>query len=535
MGKIVDNRMKNIYKESEGVYRIEISNGFRDDGTRDRIVERHYGDENGAIKRRDQIKALQKQMKDEGLKQQNSGYTLKELSEFYLDDTNYKERSISTIKGYKGLLKNWIIPNLGDIKIRSITELDLEKLYEKMRSSINPSTNKRLSETYVTHCHKLIKSMYNYAKSKKWILSNPADYVIKTPRYDTKERDYYNHEETLLVYELLKNYDIRFKTAVTLLFNTGLRRGELFGLQWKNIIHRKTPKIENGKKVLKESTILKIEKEIVLVNKNFKENNSSNIIDRIGKTYVTCPPKTEKSRRNIHVVNECYDLLMEYKKIQIENGHELDDNSFVFMNLEFSNIWNPNDFTKDWSKFINDNNLKKITVHDIRHSHATYLLSQGIPVQDVSRRLGHSEPTTTLKIYTHSNLTQDQKIVDMISSNIYDDDLVENKSLTSPDIIFSIMLLNSNYCNKDELYDYVEKTLNINIDNSNEYDCISKCRNFIVENNLELKPFIDYLDNISEETKNMLFNNINNIYTENNLITNKTIKMSEYDIGNKII
>ena len=59
--------MKNIYQESDGVFRIELSNGFRDDGTRDRIVERVYGTPEDAIKRRDEMKALQKQMKEEGL------------------------------------------------------------------------------------------------------------------------------------------------------------------------------------------------------------------------------------------------------------------------------------------------------------------------------------------------------------------------------------------------------------------------------------------------------------------------------------
>ena len=63
MGKIKDNRLKNIYQESIGIYRIEISNGFRDDGTRDRLVERIYGTEEDAIKRRDEMILLQQKKK----------------------------------------------------------------------------------------------------------------------------------------------------------------------------------------------------------------------------------------------------------------------------------------------------------------------------------------------------------------------------------------------------------------------------------------------------------------------------------------
>ena len=64
MGKIKDNRLKNIYQEADGVYRIELSNGFRDDGTRDRLVERVYGTEDDAIKRRDEMKSLQKKKQE---------------------------------------------------------------------------------------------------------------------------------------------------------------------------------------------------------------------------------------------------------------------------------------------------------------------------------------------------------------------------------------------------------------------------------------------------------------------------------------
>ena len=157
IGKIKDNRLKNIYKEAEGVYRIEISNGFRDDGTRDRIVERVYGTEDEAITRRDQMKALQKKKKEEGLKEQNSGYTLTQLAERYLNDSKYKKRSPTTLQGYRNILNSWILPELGEHKIRNIEESDLENLYAKMKKSKNNQTGKPLSDTYITHVHKLIK------------------------------------------------------------------------------------------------------------------------------------------------------------------------------------------------------------------------------------------------------------------------------------------------------------------------------------------------------------------------------------------
>lgn len=79
------------------------------------------------------MKELQKKKKEEGLKEQNSGYTLTQLAEQYLNDSKYKKRAPTTIQGYKNLLNNWILPELGEHKIRNIEESDLENLYAKMK------------------------------------------------------------------------------------------------------------------------------------------------------------------------------------------------------------------------------------------------------------------------------------------------------------------------------------------------------------------------------------------------------------------
>lgn len=103
-----------------------------------------------------------------------------------------------------------------------------------------------------------------------------------------------------------------------------------------------------------------------------------------------------------------------FGKFLFFNGFSPKDTDYIFRSLNNINVWNPNDLTREWNNFIQVNNLKKITIHDIRHSHATHLLSLGIPAQDVARRLGHSEPTNTLRIYTHSNLTQDKILVNKL-------------------------------------------------------------------------------------------------------------------------
>lgn len=484
---------------------------------------------------------LQQKKKDEGLREQNSGYTLTQVSKFYLDDDKYQKRSINTIRGYKQLLNNWILPELGDIKIRSIEESDLEKLYDSMRKKINPLTNKPLSETYITHCHKLIKSIYNYAKKKKWILSNPTDYVINAPKFNSAERDYYSFDEMQNVYELLNNYHIRFKTAITILFNAGLRRGELFGLKWEDIINRNVPVLENGKRVLKNTTIFNINKEVIAIDKKLLDDpdflKKYNIIEVISDSLVAITPKTEKSIRNIVIANRCFDLLQEYKQYQIDNGFKPTDKDYVFRTLDNLEVWNPNYLTKEWKYFVENNNLKKITVHDIRHSHATYLLSLGIPPQDVARRLGHSEPATTLKIYTHSNLIQDQKIVNIISQNEYYD--IEKEHEKKDSYIFPMSILSilcNDKSNEEDLFATLDWFFNTSVEKEKIDLYLDVCKKYICDVNPQLNSFAEMIENLNENDKKILFGGINAIFNKNNELCLEQINdIDKYNIYDKKI
>lgn len=511
IGKIKDNRLKNIYKEAEGVYRIEISNGFRDDGTRDRIVERVYGTEDEAITRRDQMKALQKKKKEEGLKEQNSGYTLTQLAERYLNDSKYKKRSPTTLQGYRNILNSWILPELGEHKIRNIEESDLENLYAKMKKSKNNQTGKPLSDTYITHVHKLIKSMYNYAKKKKWILSNPADYVLDAPNYSTLERDYYGYDEMLKVFELLEFSNQRFKTAIYLLFNTGLRRGELAGLKWKDLKIKSSPKIVNGKRILKKRFYLSVRREITRVaDVNINEED---IIERLSKGLICKDLKTDKSKRDITVIMDCYDWLMKYKEEQIKSGFNPTENDYIFRTFECDRVWDPNYLTKEWNEFLIKKKLKKITIHDIRHSHATYLLSIGVPLQDVSRRLGHSEPATTLKIYTHSSLAQDEKITDYmeIAMSVGDHKseyakFIQNAEQDVKDNLLSVysIITGISLTSMDNIYNALDKFMGEPVDNDTLPKAIGIVRSYLFETNPKLKNIASMIQALPKSDINTL-------------------------------
>lgn len=464
------------------------------------------------------MKALQKRKKEEGLKEQNSGYTFTQVSEIYLTDKNFKKRSPTTIQGYRQLLNNWILPEIGDIKLRNIEESDLENLYAKMKNSKNSITGKPLSYTYITHVHKLIKSIYNYAKKKKWILSNPTDYVINPPTPKIVERDYYSFEEMMEVFEKLEDCPTRFKTAIFLIFNSGFRRGELIGLKWKDINVKSSPKIIKGKRVLKKRFYVSVHREVERVTEETlkKYIDKDLIIEKLGKGLICKKLKTKKSERTISIIEQAYNYLMEYKQEQIERGFNPTDNDYIFRTLDCDGIWDPNYLTKDWASFVKTNALKSITLHDIRHSHATYLLSLGVPVQDVSRRLGHSEPTTTLKVYTHSNLTQDERITDYMeivinnqSSSNYDKFIEPTTKETKENLlsIYSIVT-GINLIDMDNIYKSLDILLDNPVDSISLPSAISIARNYLFEQYPELKGTASLINSLDSNQLDLYVDNL---------------------------
>lgn len=352
---------------------------------------------------------------------------------------------------------------------------DLQRIYKKMGETQSRSTGENLTGTTIKHAHTLIGTIFNYAIFKKWTLYNPAMYVINAPTADTKEREYYDHDEiqyTLSCLDkmpehkngmsdrILHSQNLRFKTAITILFNSGLRREELFGLKWIDIKYNLSK--------------ISIKRAVVTIDSD--DFDPEDIMEILPNGLVCKKLKNDSSRRDLFLPNVCFDLLTEYKKDQIKNGFACKDDDYIFQNVRSEGIWNPNNLTKEWSKFIEQFGLKKITVHDIRHSHATDLLSMGVPIQDVSRRLGHSDVATTLKIYTHSNLEQDKLIVEKLEKsygNHYVAAILNFRVITS--IITGIKLVD-----EKEITKAIEFLTGEEINDNNEIRLIDMCKKYIL-------------------------------------------------------
>ena len=266
--------------------------------------------------------------------------------------------------------------------------------------------------------HKLISTILAQATRDRLIPFNIADRNhMKAPKLERKEAAFLDDEQVRHVLELLENEPIKWKTIMYLLIYSGIRRGELLGLEWKDI---------------------DFDKKVISIRR------TSQAVDHMG--IITKSPKNDTSYRTIKLSDTMLDQLREYQQYWQKRRTELDDywhDEIQIILADGSTQTVPNDrlFTKvdstpmnpysvsDWvRKFVKRNNLPYFTPHSLRHTHATLLIAEGVSIPTVSRRLGHSSIATTSKIYIHAIQSADE-----IASNALEDKLKLEKRKDNAD------------------------------------------------------------------------------------------------------
>ncbi len=181
---------------------------------------------------------------------------------------------------------------------------------------------------------------------------------------------------------------LKYKTAVYLAILTGMRRGEILGLEWKDIDFEKNE--------------ISIERTSV-----YSE----------GLGVFTKSTKTENSQRTVSFPNELAVVLKKYQKEYMKNrlklGELWQDSGRLMVQWNGKPMF-PSTLSQWFKKFLEKHNLPVITFHQIRHTSATLLIAQGVDIATVAKRLGHANNTTTLNFYTHAIQSEDRAAADKL-------------------------------------------------------------------------------------------------------------------------
>lgn len=350
--KLKENK---ITKDGRSWVFIQYSKGL--DGKRHQYQSKAYMTESEALQAE---KEYLNKYKDVEV---NPHMTFKEAYTIYYEYQKDKIKD-STLKTYRDRIKY-----MGLLDNVELVNLDWD-LYQKWRAQIN-KTN--LCDRYKTDIQKFIMQVINFAE-KQWDFNLRKFYnklePFKTPGALKKEMDFYEPEEFFKFISVVD--DLRYKCFFKLLYYCGLRRSEARGLQWKHIDFK--------------NKLLTVSQQVL----NPSNSNAST------EWYISST-KTEASNRTIPIATTLLNDLAELKKSN-ERIAKFKQTWFVLgddIPMATGRMY----FYRD--KYAEKAGVRRIRLHDFRHSCASALISGSAPITAVSNFLGHSETTETLETYTH--------------------------------------------------------------------------------------------------------------------------------------
>lgn len=254
---------------------------------------------------------------------------------------------------------------------------------------------KTLSSKTIQHYHRLISSIMHSAVKWQIIISNPCDRV-DPPKVAKTEIEYLDNVQAIHLLELLKAAPTHYRCAVEVLLFTGMRRGELLGLEWSDI------DFENQVVSIQRSSLYLAERGIF---EDGTKNNSSNRVIKV-------PLSAIKAFRSMKAWQAQQKLSL---------GNQWEDCGKIFTALNGSPM-HPDTLSSWFHDFIKGTDLPQIHLHGLRHTNATLNIANGVSVTTVAGQLGHANASTTTKIYAHAIKSAQAAAANMM------DDLLTKKS-----------------------------------------------------------------------------------------------------------
>lgn len=319
---------------------------------------------------------------DNGTYYEVSDIILKDFLTKYLN-TVKPNLTLKTYDVYKYFAEYYLIPNLGELKVKDIKPLNIQELYNEI--------GKTKSSTTVRHIHNFFHKALALAVRWQLTKENPSDYIEK-PKRAKPEMNVLNEDQlNALLVALEKSTMYLFAVIAA---GTGMREAEICGLKWENV--------DLDNKIIYVKNQLQKNESNILENKKLKTNNSYRKIlipDLVINVLSTQKIKYEENKKYFQD-NYCTG---DYVACQ-SNGEPYDP-SYISKNFNRvlrkykHKVKNENEEVKELALY-EMLNIPPIRFHDLRHTHATLLLKSGISVKVVAERLGDTV-TTIMNTYAH--------------------------------------------------------------------------------------------------------------------------------------
>ena len=287
-------------------------------------------------------------------------------------------------------LTSRVYPALGHLRLDKITGRHIQQfINDLLLNGKNMRTGEPLSRKTVVHHLSLISDVLSYAVKMDVLNDNPCRKVT-IPKGEKREKNIYTLEELEQLLTLLETAPLKYRLFFTLLLYTGFRRGEMMGLEWKDVDF--------------DGNIISVRR-------------TSNYTKERG--IYTDTTKTKRSQRSRKYPQLVFDLLKSYKAEQDEERRKLGskwiESDRIFVQADGRPMNNNSPYL--WlHRFCEKNNMRFCDIHSFRHAHASILIQSGVDVATVSADLGHTNSGTTLGIYTHEFQEAQARASDIIAN-----------------------------------------------------------------------------------------------------------------------
>lgn len=279
--------------------------------------------------------------------------TFADLAESFIESHAKVHCSKATQNKYESLNKIHLKPFFGEKKAADIRMNDINELIKELQG-------KELSEKSINHALQMTKTVFNYAISNEILMNNPCKKVKKL-RLPHKEKNFLTENQVKILLEKSKTESPSLYPILYMAIFTGMRKGEVSALTWKDIDFK-------SKKIS--------------INKSMYKNE-------IQKT------KTEHSIRKVDMIDSLADVLSKYRQNTPLRGE------YVFWGESGTPLSGDATLWRHFNGIITKCGLKDLTFHDLRHTYAALLIKNNVPIKYIQKQLGHSTIKMTMDTYGH--------------------------------------------------------------------------------------------------------------------------------------
>lgn len=321
---------------------------------------------------------------ERGLVSQASIVTIDQMVTDYIETRPKDSLKENTVNGYKASQRNWISPYIGHLHVNKVRQKQLQEWIDDLSKNYSPKT--------VKNARSLLSAAFGRLLQYGEIHKNPCEHLIM-PKLRRSEAKYYSKEETAAFIKALGQLPsdkIVDKVLFELALFCGLRKGEILGLDWQDVdLVNCTVKIRQTRYTKKKA--------------HMREDT----------------PKTEKSQRTVGfpvaMKKDFVSLASFYSERKLLLQAEWIDSPAVIRG-EFGDPLYGGLPLRHLNAFQKKYGLKKITLHQLRHTNVSAMISLGLDIKTIQERGGYSNASTPLEIYGHLFNEQDQKV----TADIYD-------------------------------------------------------------------------------------------------------------------